>query len=98
MDARAPAAPGPRIDAWLRPARLRAHAVLLALCLWGVFAAGISAPGLRDRSGLLKGTDFLQFYVFGSLARDDRAPALYDYSAHVAEAVRRVPESRGTSF
>ncbi len=97
MDSPAAAA-RPRIDAWLRPGRLRAHAALLAFCLWGVFAAGISTPGLRDRSGLLKGSDFLQFYVSGSLVRDGRTHALYDYSAHVAEAVRRVPESRGTSF
>jgi hypothetical protein len=98
VDTATPAADGPRIDAWIQPARLRAHAVLLALCLWGVFAAGITTPGLRDRSGLLKGSDFLQFYVSGSLARDGRADALYDYRTHVAEALRRVPESRGTSF
>jgi hypothetical protein len=92
------AAAKPRAAAWLRAGRLHAHAALLGLCLWGVFAAGISTPGLRDRSGLLKGSDFLQFYVFGSLARAGRTEALYDYAAHVAEAERRVPESRGTSF
>lgn len=98
MNAATPRAPGPRIDAWMRPERLRAHALLLALCLWGVLAAGIATPGLRDRSGLLKGSDFLQFYVFGSLAREGRTDALYDYSAHVALAERRVPESQGTTF
>jgi hypothetical protein len=98
VESATPVADGLRIDAWLRPGRLRAHAALLALCLWGLFAAGISAPGLRDRSGLLKGSDFLQFYVSGSLVREGRARSLYDYSAHVAEALRRVPESRGTSF
>ena len=98
MHAATPRAPGARIDAWMRPERLRAHALLLALCLWGVLAAGTATPGLRDRSGLLKGSDFLQFYVAGSLAREGRADALYDYSAHVALAERRVPESRGTSF
>ena len=98
MDTTTPAAGGLRVDAWLRPERLRAHAALLALCLWGVWLAAISTPGLRDRSGLLKGTDFLQFYVAGSLVRDGRAHSLYDYSAHVAEGARRVPESRGTTF
>lgn len=98
MDAATPRAERPRIDAWMRPERLRAHALLLALCLWGVLAAGLTTPGLRDRSGLLKGSDFLQFYVFGSLAREGRTQALYDYSAHVALAERRVPESRGTTF
>jgi hypothetical protein len=98
VDTPTPAAGGPRVDAWLRASRLRAHAVLLALCLWGVLAAAISTPGLRDRSGLLKGTDFLQFYVAGSLVREGRADSLYDYSAHVAEGARRVPESRGTTF
>ncbi len=82
----------------MRPGRLRAHALLLALCLWGVLAAGLTSPGLRDRSGLLKGADFLQFYVFGSLAHEGRTEALYDYSAHKALAERRVPESRGTTF
>jgi alpha-1,2-mannosyltransferase len=98
VHAATPRADGPRLDAWMRPGRLRAHALLLALCLWGVLAAGLATPGLRDRSGLLKGADFLQFYVFGSLARDGRTEALYDYSAHVALAERRVPESRGTTF
>jgi hypothetical protein len=98
VDTATPAAGGPRVDAWLRAERLRAHAALLALCLWGVLAAAISTPGLRDRSGLLKGTDFLQFYVAGSLVREGRADSLYDYAAHVAEGARRVPESRGTTF
>jgi hypothetical protein len=98
VDTATPAARGPRVDAWLRAERLRAHAALLALCLWGVWAAAISTPGLRDRSGLLKGTDFLQFYVAGSLIREGRADSLYDYPAHVAEGARRVPESRGTTF
>lgn len=89
---------GVRVDAWLTPQRLRAHAALLALCLWGMLAVGLSAPGLRDRSGVLKGADFLQFYVFGSLARAGRTDALYDYAAHVAEGERRVPESRGTTY
>ncbi len=98
MHVATPSADRPPIDAWMRPERLRAHALLLALCLWGVLVAGIATPGLRDRSGVLKGADFLQFYVFGSLAREDRTDALYDYAAHVAEAERRVPESRGTTF
>jgi hypothetical protein len=94
----AAATPRPRPGPWLRPGRLRAHAALLALCLWGAFAAGISAPGLRDRSGILKGSDFLQFYVAGALAREGRAEDLYDYAAHVAEGQRRVPESKGTTY
>jgi hypothetical protein len=77
---------------------VRAHALILAVCLWGMLALGLATPGLRDRSGLLKGSDFLQFYVFGALARDGRVDALYDYGAHVALAERRVPESQGTSF
>jgi hypothetical protein len=91
--------PGPaRLDAWLTLPRLRAHAALLAVCLWSVLALGLSGPGLRDRSGVLKGADFLQFYVFASLAREGRTDALYDYAAHVAEGERRVPESRGTTY
>ena len=30
----------------------------LALCLWSVYLWNIAAPGVRDRAGKLKGTDF----------------------------------------
>ena len=77
---------------------MRVHAALLALCLWSFYVFSVSTPGLLDRSGLLKGADFLQFYVFGALARDGDPKSLYDFDAHVARARQLVPESEGVSF
>ncbi len=71
--------------AWLTPNRLRAHGLLLALSLWSVYIWNMSTPGLLDRAGNLKGTDFLHFYTLGSLALAHRGPHpyndLYDMSA-----------------
>ena len=38
----------------------------------------MSVPGLFDRNGLVKGTDFLHFYTLGSLAAEQRGDLLYD--------------------
>ncbi len=50
--------------------RIRVHALLIAIALWSVFVWNYSTPGLLDRNGLLKGTDFLHFYTIGTLARE----------------------------
>jgi hypothetical protein len=68
------------------------------MCLAVFYAINLSTPGLRDRSGQLKGTDFIHFYVLGSLALDGQAAALYDYRAQVAHSVARVPESSGVYY
>jgi hypothetical protein len=68
------------------------------MCLAVFYAINLSTPGLRDRSGQLKGTDFIHFYVLGSLALDGRAAALYDYRAQAAHSVARVPESSGVYY
>ena len=93
-----PRAASRQAGAWLTGRRVRVHAALLALCLWSFYAFSVATPGLRDRSGLLKGADFLQFYVFGSLARDGGPESLYAFDAHVARARQLVPESEGVSF
>ncbi len=56
------------IDSWLTAGRVRIHGLLLAVCLWTVYAVDMSTPGLLDRNGLVKGTDFLHFYTLGTLA------------------------------
>lgn len=63
---------------WLTPRRLRAHSIVLALCLWGVCAADFSTSGLFDRAGNVKFQDFLQFYISARLIREGRASQLYD--------------------
>jgi hypothetical protein len=61
-----------RLASWLTLKRCRIHGLLLAVSLWTVYAVDMSAPGLLDRNGLVKGTDFLHFYTLGRLALQDR--------------------------
>ena len=83
---------------WLTPRRLRAHGMILALCLWALYAWQMSSPGLRDRSGNLKGTDFLHLYTLGSIALAHRGPDLYDMNAQAALVAQRVPEAAGIRY
>ena len=85
-------------DVWLTARRLRAHASILALCLWSIYLWSLATPGLRDRTGNLKGTDFLHFYVLGSLAAEHRGADLYDMTAQNAVVARRVPEAKGLRY
>ena len=82
---------------WLNTRRLRAQALVLALCLWGTCAWIMTAPGVVGRNGLLKGTDFLHFYTLGSLALEHRGADLYDTTAQSKLAAQRVPDA-GTLF
>ena len=66
---------------WLTVKRIRIHGLLLAVSLWTVYAVDMSAPGLVDRNGLVKGTDFLHFYTLGSLASLGRGDLLYNMQA-----------------
>ena len=85
-------------DHWLTAKRLRAHALLLALGLWGIYLWTIATPTLRDRNGNLKGTDFLHFYTLGSLAIAHRGSDLYDLQVQAALAAQRVPEAGGIRY
>lgn len=87
-----------RIAGWLTRQRVRRHAMLLAVCVWAVYAFTIATPGLRDRTGKLKGTDFLHFYTLGSLVVEDRSEALYDAHLQAELSERLVPESKGFYF
>jgi hypothetical protein len=77
---------------------VRTHAGVLCVCLAMLYTANLSTPGLRDRAGQLKGTDFMHFYVLGSLALNGHASALYDYKAQAAHAAALVPESSGVYY
>jgi hypothetical protein len=62
----------------LTPARIRTHALLLALCLWGTAAVDYSRPGLLDRAGNIKFQDFLQFPISARLIQQGHGDQIYD--------------------
>ena len=86
------------LDRWLTVKRLHAHALLLAVILWGIYFWTIATPTLRDRNGNLKGTDFLHFYTLGSLAIEHRGGELYDLQSQAVLASQRVPASTGIRY
>jgi hypothetical protein len=83
---------------WLTSRRLRAHGAILAICLWSIYVWNISTPGLRDRNGNLKGTDFLHLYTLGTLAGEHRGADLYDTNAQATVATERVPQAAGIRY
>jgi alpha-1,2-mannosyltransferase len=83
---------------WMTAKRLRAQGALLTLCLWSLYLWTTATPGLRDRNGNLKGTDFLHLYTFGSLSAAHRGADLYDVNAQAALAAERVPEASGIRY
>jgi hypothetical protein len=84
--------------AWVTVHRLRAHGLVLALCLWSVYVWNMATPGLLDRARNLKGTDFLHFYTLGSFALAHRGVALYNSQAQSAIAAARVPSAAGIYY
>jgi arabinofuranan 3-O-arabinosyltransferase len=82
-----------KATAWINARRLRAHGLVLAVCLWGTYVWIMTGPGLTGRNGLVKGADFLHFYTLGSLALEHRGAELYDMQAQSALAEQRVPQA-----
>jgi len=78
--------------------RLRAHGLVLALCLWSVYLWNMATPGLVDRAGNFKGTDFLHFYTLGSLALAHRGVDLYKLQAQADLAQQLVPSAAGIRY
>ena len=85
-------------DRWLTSKRLRAHALLLGVSVWGIYIWTLATPGLRDRNGNLKGTDFLHFYTLGSIAVAHHGDELYDMRSQALTAAQRVPEVTGIHY
>src|SRR6202035_1194070 len=83
---------------WLSANRIRIHALLLAVCLWTVYAVDMSTPGLLDRNGLVKGTDFLHFYTLGKLALRGRGDLLYNIGAQAELARKLVPQASNSLY
>lgn len=73
--------------------RIRAHGILLGVVIWTIYLWTLATPTLRDRNGLLKGTDFLHFYTLGSLALEHRGADLYNMPVQSVVAAERVPQA-----
>jgi alpha-1,2-mannosyltransferase len=73
---------------WLTPKRVRAHAMTLVVCLWGVCAVDYATPGSFDRAGNIKFQDFLQFPISAWLISQNRASELYNDQV-LAQQIRR---------
>jgi alpha-1,2-mannosyltransferase len=87
-----------RLSSGLTERRLRVHGLLLALCLWSIYAFDLSTPGLLDRHGLVKGTDFVHFYVLGWLALQHQGTALYNTVLQATIAQQIVPGAQPLFF
>ena len=85
-------------ESWLTEKRIRIHGLLLALCIWTVYAVTMSPPGLLDRNGLVKGTDFLHFYTLGRLASQGREDLLYDMRAQAELTRTLVPQAPNSLY
>ena len=75
---------------WLTLRRIRAQALVLALCLWGVCAVDFATPGLFDRAGNIKFQDFLQFPIAARLVTQGRAVELYRNPRIVDDEIRAI--------
>jgi len=76
------------ISALLTPRRIRGHALILVVCLWGACIADYATPGPFDRAANIKFQDFLSFYISGKLIAQGRSSALYDETVRHAEMLR----------
>lgn len=76
---------------FLTPRRLRAQAIVLALCLWGVCAVDFATPGPIDRAGNIKFQDFLPSYISAQLIAQGRASELYNQQVTAAAMRSLVP-------
>jgi len=85
-------------ELWLSARRIRVHGLLLALSLWTVYAVDMSTPGLLDRNGLVKGTDFLHFYTLGNLALRGHRDFLYNMRAQAELAREFVGQAPDTVY
>ncbi len=86
---------------WITGRRLHVHGMILAVCLWSVYGWIIATPGLRDRNGNLKGTDFSHLYTLGSVAlAHDAADSseLYDADAQARLTASRIPGAAGIAY
>jgi hypothetical protein len=72
---------------------IRRQIALIPIYLWIVFtwmgyARSVATPGRLDDAGLVKGHDFVHFYVLGEIALERQPHELYDYTAQAARSDR----------
>jgi len=79
-----------RFCALLTRRRLTAWGLGLLAISWFVYVHTMMVPGVLDRVGRVKGSDYVQFYVMGSMVREHQTASLYDPAAHLAEGRRRI--------
>jgi alpha-1,2-mannosyltransferase len=79
-----------RFNGLLSTKRLTVWGIGLLGLSWFIYLHTMMVPGLIDRAGRFKGTDYIQFYVMGSLVLDGRADALYNPGAHLEQGRRRI--------
>jgi Glycosyltransferase family 87 len=77
-------------------AKLRLWAGVLLLFASVMTAYDLSTPGLLDRTGRVKGSDYIRLYVTGMLAGERRWTEFFDGDAHVATA--RATINRGLTM
>jgi len=78
-----------KLSALLTLRRIRAHALILALCLWGICIADFAQPGLIDHAGNVKFQDFLPLYASAHMIEQHRPIELYNPAA-VANEVQTI--------
>lgn len=78
--------------------RVRGHAILLGLVVWGAYAINVATPGLKDREGQLKGADFLHVYVLGNIARMHDGGMLYDARRQAALGSQLIHQDPGETY
>jgi glycosyl transferase family 87 len=85
-----------------RSANVTARLCLFLLPVWILGAGELarfvslnSVSGPLERNGLVKGRDFVAFYVAGALAREGRWHSLYDLDELEGEVARIVPAAAG---
>jgi hypothetical protein len=76
---------------------IRLHLALIpvyawALFVWSAYAIDISPSGRLDRSGHIKGHDFVHDYVLGQIALERSPGELYDFAAQARRTDRIVPD------
>src|SRR5712691_2597703 len=79
-----------RLAALMTRKRVMTWGAGLLAVSWFIHLHTMAVPGLVDRIGRFKGTDYIQFYVMGSMVLDGRTDALYDPHAHLEEGRRRI--------
>lgn len=83
---------------WLTLHRIRVHGALLAVCLWSIYAIDLARPGLLDHNGLVKGTDFIQFYTLGSFALHAHRDLLYSMQAQSTWMHELIPGAKQITY